>query len=198
MRYIALPLFSEGAVDPVPQRSGKHDAGTDRDTVSVFDLLETRTQATLSKPRHVRQDRVVESQDIIRDPSTGLVVEGREQLLFELSDEVIIELVKGAPNREAPTAQEIADRLWVSFNEETNTSDNKWTEVDVKKKAGERHQRLEKGDFKFTDKAKTNTLLPTEQSHFDLDLSLKEKDQRRLESTLKGFFRAIKEGSTPR
>jgi hypothetical protein len=92
MHYIARPLFSEGVVDPVPQRSGKHDAGTDRDTVRVPDDLKTRTQATLSKPRHVRQDGVVESQDIIRDPSTGLVINGRERLLFDLSDQAKAEL----------------------------------------------------------------------------------------------------------
>jgi hypothetical protein len=102
MHFIARPMFSGGAVDPVSQRSGKHDAGADRDTVSVPDDLEARTQATLSKPRHVRQGGVVESQDIIRDPSTALVIDGRERLLFDLSNEVTVELVRGGPNREAP------------------------------------------------------------------------------------------------
>ena len=198
MHYIARPLFSEGAVDPVSQRSGKHDAGADRDTVSVPDDLEARTQATLSKPRHVRQGGVVESQDIIRDPSTALVIDGRERLLFDLSNEVTVELVRGGPNREAPTAQEIADRLWVRFNEEADTSDNKWTEAGALKKANARHQELENGDFKFTARAETNTLLPTKQSHFHLDLVTKEEGQRRLESTLKGFFSSVEKGNTPR
>jgi hypothetical protein len=59
MYHIARPLFSGSAVDPVPQRSGKHDAGKDRDIVSVLNDLGTRAQATLSKPRHVRQGGVV-------------------------------------------------------------------------------------------------------------------------------------------
>jgi hypothetical protein len=198
MHFIARPLFSEGAVDPLPHRSGLFEAGADRDTVSVPDDLETRTQATLSKPRHVRQGGVVESQDIIRDPSTGLLINGRERLLFDLSNEVTVELVRGAPNREAPTAQEIADRLWVRFNEEADTSDNKWTKADAKRKADARHQELENGDFKFTARAETNTLLPTEQSRFRLDLVTKEEGQRRLESSLKGFFSSVEEGNTPR
>jgi hypothetical protein len=196
-RDSAAEIAQHGS-DNAPHRSGLFEAGADRDTVSVPDDLETRTQATLSKPRHVRQGGVVESQDIIRDPSTGLVINGRERLLFDLSNEVTVELVRGAPNREAPTAQEIADRLWVRFNEEADTSDNKWTKADAKRKADARHQELENGDFKFTARAETNTLLPTEQSRFRLDLVTKEEGQRRLESSLKGFFSSVEEGNTPR
>jgi len=198
MHYIARPVFSDGAVDPLPQRSGKYDAGGGRDTVSVPDDLETRTRATLSKPIHVRQGGVVESQEVIRDPETGLAINGREWLLFELSNEVTVELVRGRPRGEVPTAQEIAERLWVRFTEEADTSDNKWTEADAKKKADARHQELENGDFKFTARAEANTLLPTEQPHFHLDLVTKEVGEQRLESSLKEFFSAVEEGNTPR
>lgn len=198
MHYIARPVFSDGAVDPLPQRSGRHDAGTGRDAVSVPDDLETRTRATLSKPRHVRQGGVVERQDIIRDPDTGLVINGREWLLFELSNEVTVELVRGGRGNEAPTAQEIADRLWERFTEEADISDDKWTEADAKKKADARYQELENRDFKFTARAEANTLLPTERPHFHLDLVTKEVGEQRLESSLKGFFSAVEESDNPR
>ena len=46
---------------------------------------------------HYRYPRVVQglldSADIIRDPDTGLAINGREQLMFLLSNEVIRELV---------------------------------------------------------------------------------------------------------
>jgi hypothetical protein len=156
-------------------------------------------------PRYIHQDqcKATHASNALNkwlkaDPSTGLVINGRERLLFDLSNEVTVELVRGAPNREAPTAQEIADRLWVRFNEEADTSDNKWTKADAKRKADARHQELENGDFKFTARAETNTLLPTEQSRFRLDLVTKEEGQRRLESSLKGFFSSVEEGNTPR
>ena len=198
MHYIARPMFNGGAIDPLPKRSGKHDAGTGIDTVSVPDDLETRTRSTLSKPRHVRPGGVVESQDIIRDPSTGLVIDGRERLLFELSNEVTVELVRRGLRSEVLTARGIADRLWIRFKEEADIRDNKWGDSDALKKANARHKELENGDFKFTARGEANTLLPTEHSHFHLDLVTKEVGEQRLESTLKGFFSSVEEGNTPR
>lgn len=197
LHYIAQPIFSGGS-DPLPQRSGRHDAARGHETVSVPHDLKTRTGATLNKPRHVRQGGVVESQDIIRSPITGLVVDGRERLLFELSNEVTAELVRAGPRGEVPTAQEIADRLWIRFNKEADTNDNKWTEEDAKKKALARHKELESGDFKFTARAESNILLPTTQAHFPMALVTKEVGEKRLTSSLNEFFSVVEEGSTPR
>ena len=198
MHYIAKPLFNGGATDPLPHRSGTHRAGAGKDTVSVPDNLSSRARSVSSRPKHIRSSGNIESQEIIRDSTSGLAIDGREQLLFELSTEVTEELVRGGGNKHVPTAQDIADRLWERFLEEADISDDKWTKSEALKKAKARHQQIEDGSFKFTARGDSNTLFPTQKPHYYLDLVTKEEGQQRLKSILTSFFGSVEVGDTPR
>ena len=91
----ANPLFSDGAVDPYPNRSGLFKAGTGVSTVTVpSDLAFRSAVASKSLKQRTRgTSGLLDPTDIIRDPDTGLYIDGREQLMFLLSNQVMQELV---------------------------------------------------------------------------------------------------------
>ncbi|WP_435137733.1 hypothetical protein [Pseudopelagicola sp. nBUS_19] len=198
MHYIAKPMFNGGAIDPLPHRSGTHRASAGKDTVNVPDDLSSRARAVSSRPKHIRSGGIVEGQEIIRDSTSGLAIDGREQLLFGLSNEVTEELVRARANKLVPTAQEIADRLWERFLEEADIRDDKWTEAEALEKASARYKEIEEGSFKFTARGGGNTLFPSQKPYYQLDLVTKEEGQQRLEGVLTDFFSLISEGNTPR
>ena len=100
----ANPRFVDGAVDPYPKRSGLFEAGGGLSTVPVPSDLATRTAVTqaASRQRSSGKSGLLDPSDIIRDPDTGLAIDGREQLMFLLSNEVMRELVtaKHKPSEE--------------------------------------------------------------------------------------------------
>ena len=91
----ANPRFVDGATDPYPNRSGLFEAGRGTSTVPVPSDLATRTAVTqaASRQRSRGKTGLLDPADIIRDPDTGLAIDGREQLMFLLSNEVMRELV---------------------------------------------------------------------------------------------------------
>ena len=102
----ANPRFIEGATDPFPQRSGMFEAGNGISTVRVpIDLAArtSRVKAT-SKQRTHNKAGILDPASIIRDPETEQVVDGREQLMFLLSNEVMRELVT---TNHTPNEQEV-------------------------------------------------------------------------------------------
>ena len=78
------PHFIDGAVDPYPNRSGIYEAGNGVTTVSVPDDLEARTRENerVTIRRTKNKLGVLDPAEIVRDPDTGLVIDGREQLMF--------------------------------------------------------------------------------------------------------------------
>ena len=91
----ANPRFIDGAVDPYPNRSGLFEAGSGVSTVPVPSDLATRTAVAYaaSRQRTSGKSGLLDPADIIRDPDTGLAIDGREQLMFLLSNEVMRNLV---------------------------------------------------------------------------------------------------------
>ena len=91
----ANPQFSDGAVDPYPNRSGLFEAGTGISTVTVPSDLAFRSAVAskASKQRTRGTSGLLDPSDIERDPNTGLAIDGREQLMFLLSNQVMQELV---------------------------------------------------------------------------------------------------------
>ena len=91
----ATPRFINGAVDPYPNRSDLLEAGSGVSTVPVPSDLTTRTAVAnaASRQRTSSKSRLLNFTDIIRDPDTGLAIDGSEQLMFLLSNEVMRELV---------------------------------------------------------------------------------------------------------
>jgi len=110
----ANPRFIDGATDPYPKRSGLFEAGGGLSTVPVPSDLATRTAVTqaASRQRSTGKSGPLDPADIIRDPDTGLAIDGREQLMFLLSNEVMRELVtaKHKPSEEDITTCPTAHR----------------------------------------------------------------------------------------
>ena len=113
----ANPRFIDGAVDPYPNRSGLFEAGGGVSTVPVPSDLANRTAVTqaASRQRSSGKSGLLDPADIIRDPDTGLAIDGREQLMFLLSNEVMRELVTA---KHTPSEEEVTTALWRRFCEE--------------------------------------------------------------------------------
>jgi hypothetical protein len=91
----ANPQFTEGATDPYPNRSGMLEAGHQITTVTVPDDLDYRAVrlAAMTKARSQSKSGCLDPIEVVRDPNTGLAIDGREQLMFTLSNEVMREMV---------------------------------------------------------------------------------------------------------
>jgi hypothetical protein len=198
MHYVAKPIFVGNAVDPLPVRSGRYTADDGSSTVNVPDDLVGRTLSRSTRPRYVREGGHVESQDVIRNPDTWLVIDGRERLLFDLSNEVTVELVRASRKGKLPTVEEITDRLWERFSKEADLSDDKWTVIEAGSKAAARHDELVNETFPFSARGSGNILLPTNGPYFHLDLVSKEEGQQRLDGCLTDFFNSLEDHDTPR
>jgi len=87
----ANPQFRNGAVDPYPNRSGLFEAGPGISTVTVpADLAFRSAVASKSSKQRTRgTSGLLDPADSIRDPDTDLVTDGREQLMFLLSNQVM-------------------------------------------------------------------------------------------------------------
>ena len=117
----ANPQFSDGAVDPYPSRSGLFEAGVGISTVTVPADLAFRSAVASksSKQRTSGKSGLLDPADIIRDPDTGLAIDGREQLMFLLSNQVMQQLVTA---EYTPSEEEVTDALWNRFCEEADIS----------------------------------------------------------------------------
>ena len=117
----ANPQFTEGATDPYPNRSGMFEAGHQITTVTVPDDLESKAVSlrTRSKPRNSSKSGSLDPVEVVRDPDTGLAIDGREQLMFLLSNEVMREMVTAV---QAPSEDDLTEALWTNFCRETDIS----------------------------------------------------------------------------
>ena len=117
----ANPQFSDGAVDPYPNRSGLFKAGTGVSTVTVPSDLAFRSAVASksSKQRASGKSGLLDPAGIERDPVTNLAFDGREQLMFLLSNQVMQELVT---TEHTPSEEEVTDALWNRFCEEADIS----------------------------------------------------------------------------
>ena len=117
----ANPQFSDVAVDPYPNRSGLFESGTGLSTVTVPSGLAFRSAVASrsSKQRTRGKSGLLDPADIIRDPDTGLATDGREQLMFLLSNQVMQQLVTA---EHTPSEEEVTAALWNRFCEEADIS----------------------------------------------------------------------------
>ena len=117
----ANPRFIGGAVDPDPNRSGMFEAGHQITTVPVPDDLESRAVSlrTRSKPLSSSRSGSLDPVEVVRDLNTGLAIDGREQLMFMLSNEVMREMVTAD---QVPSEDDLTEALWVKFCEEADIS----------------------------------------------------------------------------
>ena len=110
----ANPQFTDGATDPYPNRSGMFEAGHQITTVSIPEDLESRalSLAVMTKARSRSKSGSLDPVEVVRDPNTGLVIDGREQLMFLLSNEVMREMVTAD---QAPSQDGLTEALWTKF-----------------------------------------------------------------------------------
>ena len=197
----ANPFFIDGAIDPYPNRSGLFDACTGISTVTVPSDLAFRSAvaSTSSKQRTSGKSGLLDPSDIERDPDTGLAIDGREQLMFLLSNEVMRELVTA---NYTPTAEEVTTALWSRFCEEADVSiisqRGAWTIADAASKAKARLQELESGTYDFVSRSDRTTLVAGSGEVERPKLVGAIEAQSKLNTILSGFFEDLAEGANPR
>jgi hypothetical protein len=200
MHLTAAPQFKDGAVDPFPHRSGLFAAGTGKEEVSVPVDLATRSLAhtIASRPRGRTKSNQLDPAEVIRDPKTGLAIDGREKLMFLLSNEVAAELTT---KNYKPTVAEITDALWDRFCEEADLSVSNgraWSKADANQKATARKLEIDGGKFRFVSKSEKAMLLPAVGGGARPDLLFANVAQQTLNQVLDGFFDRLSKGKAPR
>ena len=197
----ANPRFIEGATDPFPQRSGMFEAGNGLSTVLVpIDLAARTARAkTTSKQRTHNKAGMLDPATIIRDPETGRVIDGREQLMFLLSNEVMRELVT---TNHIPNEQEVTEALWKRFCEEADISRvsgrGAWTIADAEVKARARLLELADGIYDFVSRSDRTTLVAGSGKVERPKLIGATQAQDELSSILDEFFEGLADGASPR
>ncbi|MDC0913611.1 hypothetical protein OAQ47_06780, partial [Paracoccaceae bacterium] len=197
----ANPRFIDGAVDPYPNRSGLFEAGSGLSSVPVPSDLATRTAISqaASKQRSSGKSGLLDPADIIRDPNTGLAIDGREQLMFLLSNEVMRELVTA---KHTPSEEEVTTALWSRFCEEADISivseRGAWTIADAASKAKARLQELESGAYDFVSRSDRTTLVAGTGKAERPKLVGAIQAQSELNGLLDKFFEDLTNGANPR
>ncbi|MDC1090405.1 hypothetical protein OAQ01_03165 [Emcibacteraceae bacterium] len=206
VHYTAPPIFENGADDPLKNRSGIYTPEDASDTVSVSNDLDERVA---SIPKAARKTTItgdgktewIEPQEIIRDGNTGLVIDGREKLLYQLSLSVMTELVQSKKITKKNCRDKVdllADEMWKCFEEEADISDGKYSLKNAREKASYRIDDFESGAVTFSSQSDNTTLYPTEESHYELNPVSREDGAAELDAQLTDFFDAVSSGDQPR
>ena len=197
----ANPQFIGGASDPYPNRSGMLEAGNQITTVSVPDDLESRaiSLAAMTKARSRSKSGCLDPVEVIRDPETGLAIDGREQLMFLLSNDVMRELVTA---EKAPSEDALTEELWARFCQEADiTAVNErgsWTIADTRSKARARLAEHEIGLYSFVSRSDRTTLVAGSGKVERLALRSVEEAEALLNDCLTGFFSDLADSKSPR
>lgn len=187
----ANPQFREGATDPYPNRSGMFEAGHQITTVAVPDDLESRAVSlrARSKPRSRSKSGSLDPVEVVRDPDTGLAIDGREQLMFLLSNEVMRDMVTAD---EAPSQDDLTEELWTTFCQEADISvineRGLWTIADARSKARARLAEHENGYYSFVSRSDRTTLVAGSGKTERPTLRSVEEAEALLNDSLTGFF----------
>ena len=158
--YTANPIFLDGAVDPWPNRSGMFNSGNDVIAVQVPDSfqLQILNPKTSTVRRQVNKMDTIDAQEIVRDNTSGLIVDGREQFLYECSTFAIRKALQSSKDK--PSANEVADLTWSQFINEANIEDGKWTSVHALQKAEARLAEVSEDSYGYKAKQVTHILQP--------------------------------------
>lgn len=197
IHFTANPMFEGGAVDPFPARSGLYQAGQGTSEVAVPSDLQMKAERSLRVGRSDGRGGGIH--EIVRDPDTGLAIDGREQVMFDLSNEVMFELCAGGST---PTVEDITDRLWERFGEEADLNHvnerGRWTRADAERYASRRHDELVSGVFTFQARDRSIALVPSGPSPYETTTVSAEEGQAELHAALGRFFADVDGDRTPR
>ena len=196
IHYTAGPSFEISSSDPFPRRSGRYQAGHGVSVVTVPENL-PKVAGEFRRQR-VGGLKARAGSETVFDPETGLAIDGREQLLFELSISAMFDLCVGD---KVPTVDEITDRLWSLFQEKadlTYVNDRVWTRADAEEKAKARYEQKITGEFDFQARNRNIVLVPSSPSPYVTEIVSAEEGTAKLGSALDQFFTDLSEGRTPR
>ncbi len=197
----ANPRFLDGAVDPYPQRSGLFEAGSGITSVPVPDDLAewTATQRKVSTQRTRTATGMLDPEVVVRDLETGLAIDGREQLMFLLSNEIASQLITETSN---PNEDDLTQALWEKFSEEadlTVVSDRgPWTVEDARVKAKARLKELNDGTYSFVSRSDRTTLVAGSGTAERPTLVSAQEAQDKLSEVLNQYFEDLGQGNCPR
>ena len=199
LHLTANPLFIDGAVDPLPERSGLYTVEGWTDSVSPpVDLAErVLWQRRLHRTRKAAADGTYFAQDIIFDDETGRVVDGREQLMFTISNQCVQECLQ---QKLEVTEESLAAAIWKRFTEMADLSVRggyEWSLDHARQKARDRIAQLESGEFSYTSRSRYTTLLPCAGDAQWPKLVDKTRGENLLNAGLDEFFIAVKAHETP-
>ena len=152
-----------------------------------------------SKQRTSGKSGLLDPADIIRDPVTDLAIDGREQLMFLLSTQVMQQLVT---LEHAPSEEQVTDTLWNRFCEEADISvasdRGPWVIDNAATKARARLQELESGTYEFVSRSDRTTLVAGSGKVERPKLVGAIEAQSKLNTILSGFFEDLARGASPR
>ncbi|MDC0541526.1 hypothetical protein OAO50_07670 [Paracoccaceae bacterium] len=197
----AISQFIGGASDHYPNRSGMLEAGNQITTVSVPDGLESRaiSLAAMTKARSRSKSGCLAPVEVIRDLETGLAIDGREQLMFLLSNDVMWELVTA---EKAPSEDALTEELWARFCQEADiTAVNErgsWTIADARSKARAKLAEHEIGYYSFVSRSDRTTLVAGSGKVERPTLRSVEEAEVLLNDCLTGFFSDLADSKSPR
>jgi hypothetical protein len=161
--------------------------------------LRSAVAAKSSKQRTIGKSGLLDPSAIIRDLDTGLVIDGREQLMFLLSNQVMQKLVTA---EHTPSEEEVTAALWDRFCEEADISvvsdRGAWTINDAATKARARLHELESGTYDFVSRSDRTTLVAGAGKVGRPTLVGATEAQSELNTILGGFFENLAEGANLR
>ena len=150
-------------------------------------------------PRSKSKSGSLDPVEVVRDPDTGLAIDGREQLMFSLSNEVMREMVTAD---QAPSEDDLTEALWVKFCEEADISivndRGSWTIADARSKARARLAEHENGYYSFVSRSDRTTLVAGSGTTERPTLRSVEEAEALLNDSLKGFFSDLADNKSPR
>jgi hypothetical protein len=197
------PMFPDGVDDPVKQRNGLYAQDNWSDTISVpKDLSEKAKHYSKTRTQRARlRSGEIASADIIFDPNTGLVVDGREQLLFYLSLQEAETLLRTSKTK--LDLDTLTNNTWKRFSEEADLSESRsrdWSIAHAREKAQARIEDVESGRFTFKVHGKGATYaVPVFNDQTKRpDLLSNQEAKTTLDNTLEQFFDQLATGNKPR
>lgn len=159
----ANPLFVHADDEPKLVRSGFISGDDQSAQVEVPSNLMAQAKVIqgYSRQRHRGVSRALDPSTIIRDEVTGLVIDGREQLLFLLSTRAMRTLTTSSYT---PTEDELTQEIWRLFNLDADLSvvsdRGPWTLEHARTKARDRLREHQTGSYSYVSRS-DRVLLPT-------------------------------------
>ena len=187
------PKFEDGINDPVKHRAGLYTSEEAADSVTVPEDLMDKVLHNFRTARARSQSHAgtYYPAEIIFDEETGLAIDGREQLMFQLSNECMFELLKAGDNI---TVERLGQAIWDRFTtlaDLTVVGGYKWTIDHAHTKARDRIDQWKSGDFTYKSRSDLTTLLPAPDNTQWPQLVDADTASAMLNETLDGFFGSV-------